>query len=494
MAEQTARTRLASVEAQILNRVSTGRAKQFDYDFVFGKIAYPKTPWLESEKLLNGILSHPMDFPITTIAEAMQAAVIRAHEGLQIGELDEKGTLAQWQSAPMDVSQLDIYRTRRPVELPALASLLLNGLIKSQRVSPEFLSDVGFGLLPHLFKFSNAPEMFPDLERLHERLLAGHVDKTEELAQYALEMGDSKFARSSGLNHKEQWLFHSRFTATKICLAGGQQERARGIVDDTVITNIRFKRLLNKMLLTNLIERAPADKMQAYVHEANNLIEETELGSDQVLADLIRMDLGLALLRNPGIATNAYDSAQAKSWFANLRALKSNIARQLIDLSFGSSDSYLDAIYKSTEAEKHLPESLSLLVFGSGSNELQVNLAQALIRDSLKFIQKGYMAPHEGVLKLIVENQKVDEAVGTMFTLAQTVLEEGLNAKVDLKIMSSEFAANFLAGMLEVPELQRLFGRGDMYMDNIKYIELFRLIRNAIYLLQSEELPLTGTS
>lgn len=476
---------LTADETQMLLRIEQGEAKKIDTIFVSRRIAHPTTPWGESLRLVRGILSHPERFDTVVIAKMMCAGVERAQHGLSPSDDGSLDTLTQWQSDPMTVPELKEYRAARAPYMPDLTSELLQNLISSHRIDATKLADVGLKTLPHLFSEGgiDSSELL-HFEWLNNRLLKSDINRAEDIAQLAISIGNTKASEIPAQKNKaveSQYLFDSRYTATKIYIAANMNDRAREIVRDEAITTIEHKAILKGLYIDHLLRTGNNDKLPTYMSETNNLIGYANLtpGGTPTQTDRMRLNFGLALLRNSNIYHDSRYVEQARAWLMGLKALDNDLVVRLVNQFFGSKEDYINAIVSSNKQKDQPPGFLRYVISNLGANVPEQNFARALIEDTPKLIADLHiMKPGVEIAHVIATSyKKKEDAILKIFELARAMLYRKKYKGVTHELnMESD---DILESMISRDSVRHLFGKEASYMDDEGYHKLLKLLRRS---------------
>ena len=429
---------LSRVDTVALDRIKNGTAKNLDLNFLCGRIARHTTPWAESQSLLNEVLSRPNLYDDVTIAEVMCAGVVRADRALQNGETDDNH-LGTWQEDHLMVPELKKYRDQEPARIPNLASLLLNRLIHQKRIGVHKLAEVGLSILPHLFEGEPGDPLFMDIENLHTRLFKSRIDIGDKLADLAVRVGDEKarqITKPEDAGLKNIWLYHSRYSAARMHFISGDSEKAMELINDKAITDKRHKLFLNIMASKHNLQHSRGDSMiTSHLLNADSALD--KLNEDReliIVRNRALLEFALALLHNPGAATDDLYIEQARRWLSSITSLNDDFASALIKRLFGDRESYIELVVLSNKGKDRSPRFLTDLIYLSKDRDKGYILAEPLMEDVIDYIREGELAqPKVDIADAAAVMPDRSYAIKYIFELTRIVSKKCLrgNAKTE---------------------------------------------------------------
>lgn len=470
---------LSANDTEALVRIKNGTAKKIDVNFVCGRIAKATTPWAESQSLLNAVLSRPNQFNDEVMAEVMCAGIVRAHRAKNKAETDISGSLTAWQQDPLAVPELQNYWDALPDHIPYLTSLLLNRLIRQERINVHKLAEVGLAILPHLFLGNSGEPAFDDIQNLHARLFNGGIDLGSQLADFAIGMGDVKANEMSQLSmskQKNNWLFQSRYSAARIHLMSGNSDRAKEIINDEAVTSPQDKLRLRVMGVNFNLQHCVANDLAKNIDEAGKIIKEFYEKGQIIEYDGVQMDYALALLHNPEAVSFSANVEQARTWLSGIVALDTAFIPQLINRLFDDKASYIDLVVRSNTGKVRSPSFLINAISKLNTEDPQYAFVQPLIDDVILLIRDGDLVhPRTDIAEAIALSFKRDQAIKKIFELVKVISEK--NKSGGIKSEQVDFNNNFLEKVLELNEIKNLFGRNQKCFDDEQYQTLQRIVR-----------------
>lgn len=472
---------LSSSDAEMILRIKSGKATRIDAPFVFGRIASRSTPWIESQALLKGVLGHPETFNDEIIAEMLTAGIVRALKTPGINETPDPSR-GPWLSDPMSVPELQTYRDNKPTQVTTIASLLLNRLIRTSNITYDDLSKLGLSILPHLFADRYDWEHFPDINNLHRKLLQGGIDMTEQFSQFALDTGKAMMVAQPVLANEKtnngRLIFHSRFTAGKVYLEGGQPDKARQVIESEEIANVDAKRRLKAMYIYNVIGQSNAEKLPLIISEADEYIKETYDSGNVMDFDNVLMDFSIALLQNHALNNISEQKEQARIWLRQIIAFNTGEIPSIINKFFGNTETYIGAVIDSSINRARRPEFLHFVVTQLHTEPSKYQLTNLLFTDALLYIRDGHLSkPKIGLVEATATIPYDKEAKQKIFELARAIYNRG--KKRDTPLEQRAVDDLFLEEMVNQKSVRELFGKTGNCFDNVEYLKLSKIARNA---------------